>query len=159
MQIRAVQNDIARQDEEIAIQEGRIEVLYDKITLEVTDRRKADEELSGRINVQANQISLVVEKKNGKDVIKAASIVTAINGDTSSIVLSADRIDLRGYVTASQLKATQASIDNLKSGQATATSLRTLNLAVNSGYITLGGSTVYKGSVTIAGTSYNVLRY
>lgn len=159
MQIRAVQNDIARQDQEIAIQEGRLEVLYDQITAEVTDRRNADAELSGRITVQANQISLVVEKKNGKDVIKAASIVTAINNDTSSIVLSADRIDLRGYVTTSQLHATQASIDNLKSGQATATSLRTLNLSVNSGYISLGGSTVYKGSITINGTSYNVLRY
>lgn len=159
MQIRAVQNDIARQDEEIAVQEGRIEVLYDKITMEVTDRRKADAELSGRITVQANRISLVVEKKNGQDVIKSASIIAAINGDESSIVLSADKIDLRGYVTAQQLHATQASIDNLKSGQATATSLKTLNLSVNSGYIHLGGATVYKGKVTIDGVDYNVLRY
>lgn len=159
MQIRAVQNDIARQDEEIAVQEGRIEVLYDKITMEVNDRRKADAELSGRITVQANRISLVVEKKNGKDVIKAASIIAAINDDTSSVTIEADHIDLRGYVTAEKLHATQASIDNLKSGQATATSLKTLNLSVNSGYINLGGANVYKGKVTIDGVDYNVLRY
>ena len=55
MQIRAVQNDIKRQDEEIAVQEAKITVNYDKITQEVTDRREADNVLNASITVTAKQ--------------------------------------------------------------------------------------------------------
>lgn len=44
-------------------------------------------------------VALVVEKKDGENVINSASIVTAINNDTSGISISADRINMKGKVT------------------------------------------------------------
>lgn len=56
--------------------------------------------LSERIEKGEGKISLIVEETDdGGNVIKAASIVTAINEDESSIALSADRIDIDGLVT------------------------------------------------------------
>ena len=63
MRITAVQNDNKRQDQEIAIQEGHIEVLYNKIELEVTDRRNADGELAARITITASEIRSEVENE------------------------------------------------------------------------------------------------
>lgn len=54
--------------------------------------------VSSSISQLANSISLVVDSSNNK--IKAASIVAAINNDTSSVTLSADKINLNGTVSA-----------------------------------------------------------
>ena len=70
------------------------------------------------LQVQANRINLVVEGSGDNAHIKPAAIVAAINTDGSSIRISADKIDLDGYVTASELKAEIATIDNLLSGKA-----------------------------------------
>jgi phage minor structural protein len=143
MEIRAVQNDIEHQEEEIAIQTGRIDVAYNRITAEVIDRRDADNVLAGRIVVQAdritqevtratgaettlggritveadritqevaertsadntlsgritvnsNKVAIVVEEKDGQNVVKSASIITAINADSDATIhLNADKI-------------------------------------------------------------------
>ena len=137
MEIKAVQNDIRNQQEEIWVQQGRLEVAYNRINAEVTDRREADNVLSGRITVQANKISLVVKETSEGDVVNAASIVLGINRQTGSYVkIKADTINLSGYVTATQLSATNAKIDNLLSGRTTATlikagSVQTGTLRVN----------------------------
>lgn len=47
---------------------------------------------------QANKIALVVSESSGSNVINTASIVTAINGD-SSVTIDADRVNLNGYAT------------------------------------------------------------
>lgn len=52
------------------------------------------------LSQQADKIALVVEESQGTNVIKAASIVTAINGATSTVAISADHINLNGAVTA-----------------------------------------------------------
>ena len=69
--------------------------------------------LSSSITQQKDRIDLVVEKKDGKNVIKSASIVTAINGDSSEVIISADHLDLDGYVTASELDTWIQDVDLL----------------------------------------------
>lgn len=103
---------------------GRITVTATAITEEVTARINGDDELSGRIDIHSNQISLVVTQKDGVDVVNTASIVLGINDQTGSYVkIKADTINLSGYVTVSDLNATNASITNLVNGTTVANKL------------------------------------
>ena len=88
------------------------------------------------INVESNRISLVVEGTGSNAYIKPAAIVAAINDGGSSIVISADHINLDGYVKASDITA-----DFLEAKIAGITSLGVQNLAA-SGSISIkdGGS-------------------
>ena len=111
-------------------------------------------QIGSRIKAESDRISLVVSG-TGKDAkIKTASIMTYINEDRSAsgIKLNADRIHLEGYVTTSAIEATNGLISSLRSGQATFS-------LVNTSSIRLAGYSLYLGSVTINGTSYNVVRY
>lgn len=57
------------------------------------------------INVESNRISLVVEGTGANAYIKPAAIVAAINDGGSSVIISADHIDLDGLVRATDLTA------------------------------------------------------
>ena len=121
---------------------SRITQTSDAITAEVTRATSAEGTLSGRIQVNSDKVSVVVEEKDGRNVVKAASIVAGINGQTGSYVkIQADTINLSGYVTASDLAATNASIDNLKTGQSTAVELRSGRMYGGTVYINTGGWT------------------
>lgn len=61
--------------------------------------------LTSSINVQANRISLVVEGTGANAKIKPAAIVTAINNGASSVIISANHINLDGYVKATDITA------------------------------------------------------
>lgn len=137
IKFKAVQNDIEHQEQEIAIQEGHIEVLYNKITLEVTDRREADNELSSKITVTAREIRS--EVKSTKDNLQSqitqnanqielkvskGAIASTINQTAQSVRIQASKINLDGYVTAKELSATNADIANLKSGSSAFTLLK-----------------------------------
>lgn len=65
------------------------------------------ETLSATITMQAGKI----EQK-----VSAGDVASVINQTPQSVLIDADKIDLRGYVTASELQATNASITNLTSG-------------------------------------------
>lgn len=74
------------------------------------DDTDAISSLSGKVDIQAGKVALVVEEKNGTNVIKTASIVTAINDD-SSVTINGNRINLEGAVTISSLDdAAQAAL-------------------------------------------------
>ena len=63
-----------------------------------------DETLYSKLSVQADQIGLVVENVNGTDVVKRAAIIASINEDsTSTVTISADKVNLGAYVLASTL--------------------------------------------------------
>ena len=110
--------------------------------------------------MQADQISLVVEKKNGKDVVKSASIITAINNDGSSIKLSADKINLSGYVTMSKFTSLDGTVQNLKAGNFTGIGIRCGSLSINSAQFTLGVSVVWKSTIKDGdGNDVNVLKW
>jgi hypothetical protein len=72
------------------------------ITAEVTRATDAENTLSGRVSVTENQVGMVVEKKDGKNVIKAASIVAEINKTTgdSNAIIQADHVYLDANKTA-----------------------------------------------------------
>ena len=103
--------------------------------------------MQSSINVNAGKISIVVDDSNN---IKAASIVAAINDEGSSVIIEADHIDLRGYVTASQLNTTNATISNLMSGNTTATTLRAN--AMYGSTINTSGLWVHNGSAYVEAT-------
>ena len=209
LEIKAVQNDIKHQEEEIAIQSGRISVAYNRIDAEVVDRRNADQELNGRITVQANKITAEVTRAQGAETAlsgrititeraitqevtdrtnadrtlsgridvnadkvaivvtddggghyspNSASIVAGINSQTGSYVLiDADTINLSGYVTADELSATNASIDNLKNGTTQATSIRSVSMSTN--IFLMAGTNVTWQTATISGTTIHYLGY
>lgn len=73
--------------------------------------------IASMIQTQADRISLVVTGSGTNAKINPASIVASINADkTSEIIISADHLDLRGLVTASELQAQKARIDSIFSG-------------------------------------------
>lgn len=211
LRLQSVHNDVKNQEEEIAVQTGRIDVAYDKISAEVTDRRNADTQLSGRIDVQADRItaevsqrtagettlssritqeagritlevtnrknadsqlssritqtaesisaevtrakgaegtlsgridvqadriSLVVSGTGDNAKIKPAAIVASINGSQSSVIISANKVNLDGYVTASMLETAFSDVDQMTVNQLTVS---------QSGYFTcLGHNTEWK---------------
>ena len=69
-----------------------------------------NETLYSKISQNATEISLKVAKNN---------IISEINQTAEQITISASKIDLSGYVTASQLSTQSARIDNLISGTTT----------------------------------------
>lgn len=75
---------------------------------------------------------VMVNQINGQSTVKISGDVIDING--SSIVISADRVDLSAYVTISELQATDAKISNLTSGATTASSLKTNLLSASTGF-------------------------
>jgi hypothetical protein len=74
------------------------------------------------------------------------------------VQISADKINLTGYVTASQLNATQADINKLKSGESQATLLKTGSIVVTSS-ISFGGDYLAKRTYTINGTEYRLVTW
>lgn len=123
-------------------------VQNDRIEMEVTQRTEEGARMRSKIEQQADKISLVVSEKDGKNVVNAASIVVGINDQKGSYIkLKADKIDLQGYVTASELSATNARISNMLSGRAIFSSL-----SASSGY--LGNS--HGSSVKIYGETVRI---
>ena len=134
---------------------SKFKVTNDAITAEVTNREKLQKTMTSKITQQADKISLVVEEKDGDNVIKAASIVTAINADGSSIKLDADRIHLEGYVTAHDLEVVNGRVSNLISGQAAFTKVVTAQLNATSFHYS--GADISLQTVTINGTTIHYL--
>ena len=60
--------------------------------------------------------------------VSAGDISSTINQTAQSVLIQASKIDLQGYVTASQLSAVEADITNLKSGATTALQLHALTI-------------------------------
>jgi len=66
------------------------------ISAEVTRATAAEGALSGRVDVEAGKIALVVSSTQDGNVINSASIVAAINSAESSVAISASKIKLSG---------------------------------------------------------------
>jgi hypothetical protein len=132
---------------------SRITQTANEIRSEVT---ASEAGLSSRITQNANKVAIVVDDNNN---LKTAAIVAGINDQSGSYVkISADTIDLSGYVTASQLSATNAAIDNIISGNTTINRCITGALYANSSFTCLQHGVYWQG-VTINGVSYHLLGY
>jgi phage minor structural protein len=191
--LRAYQNDLDDLDNDVKLMDTTLTITAEGLKAEVTDRRNADEklntsitqtakevtievnrakkaegELSGKITVNANKIALVVTETGQGYTVNSASIVAGINsGHGSYIKLAADTINLSGYVTASELSATNAKINNLTSGRSTAAELNATRShlgnceapILRSYDFTYQSHSISIKTVTIGGTTYHLLGY
>ena len=147
---------------------AKITVQADRITSEVSNRLSAESQLSSRITQTATAITAEVNARVNADTalssritVNAAGIetkvskngvISAINQTAESVTIQASKINLSGYVTASQLDATNATISSLRTGSATFSLMNATNAR-------LAGYSLYLGTVTISGTQYNVVRW
>ena len=153
---------------------AKITVQADRITSEVSNRLSAESQLSSRITQTATAITAEVNARVNADTalssritVNAAGIetkvskngvISAINQTAESVTIQASKINLSGYVTASQLDSTNAEISNLKSGVTTAAKLSATTLQCNTSFNCYGHnlSLIQK---TIDGTTYHFLGY
>lgn len=115
---------------EVSDSENRTNSRITQTATEIRSEVTASEAgLSSRITQNANKVSIVVDDNNN---LKTASIVAGINDQSGSYIkLQADKIDLSGYVTASDLSATNAEINNLKAGQSKFTFLNATSAGID----------------------------
>ena len=138
---------------------SKFRVTDNRISAEVAARTAEGNQLRSEIKVQKDKISLVVTETAGGYKVNSASIVAGINGQTGSYIkLKADKIDLSGYVTASQLNAVNAKINNLLSGQTLAGSIRANQLAASSSF-SLQGHAHNNSTITIDGINYHIVTW
>lgn len=104
--------------------------------------------IESRFIQQDEKIGMVVEEKDGELVVNAASIVAGINSQdktsTSYVDISADKINLTGYVKATDIEAEKAVIDQLISRSGYSGKLYVGDLSVTS---TVSALTVAAGYV------------
>ena len=162
----SIQSEVSARTQADTNLSSRITQNAESISAEVTRAGTAEATLSGRIQVNADKVSLVVKETSQSGVyeIDSASIVLGINGQTGSYVkIKAKTIDLDGYVTVSELNATDARIDNLLNGTTTATTIRATNTYFGSssgGNVHIYGQTVRVYSVVdTAGNTHHVFGY
>lgn len=124
---------------------SRITETASSIRSEVADTTAS---LRSSIQQQAGRIDLVVSGSGSSASIKVQAITDAIN--QSSVTISADRINLEGYVTATELGVTDAKIENLKAGITQATILWANTL--KGGTLQVGATPYGASSLTIDGT-------
>lgn len=106
------------------------------------------------------QVSLLVEERNGQNVLKRAAIIAAINNGTSEVGISADKIILDGQTLATKFAALNATVQNLDAGTITSEQLETVTANVvdrlESGDVVVHGTLYYNrivGNVTIVSSN------
>ena len=125
--------------------DGELETIY----LRATQLEKDVETAKSQIAVNAEGIESRVEK--GK-------LISSINQTAETIQIQASKINLSGYVTASQLSATNATINNLMTGVTEASALKAslVNGTTVSGtygrfdYLYHGGNQIFRRSIEVS---------
>ena len=84
-----------------------------------------ENQLMSKINVQAGRIDLVVTGSGSSASINIQAIVDGIN--QSAVTISADKINLNGYVTTSMLEAAFQDVDQIACDQLSVTNYMTLD--------------------------------
>ena len=151
---------------------SRITQNTNEISAEVTNRQAADTALSGRITVNSDKVSLVVKETSatGSYEIDSASIVLGINSQSGSYVkIQAAKINLSGYVTATELNATNATIQNLTNGTTqanhldgslvTGTTVTARNSLIANTNFSFKNHAISFKTITIDGTTYHLMGY
>ena len=107
-------------------------------------------EATAKIEVMDGEIDLKVDK---------SGVINSINVSTEGVVIKGTKISLEGTVWAQELAAVSADVDELSAGDFTGVSMKCFTMAVNSNYMTLGGSTISKQTYTIDGVDYKLLHW
>jgi len=143
---------------------SRIKQTEGNITAEVQNRMNADTLLRGAIEVNANKVGMIVTAKSGGGYeLNRAAIIAAINEDgTSTATISADKIDLQGYVTATDLSADAADFMDVYVGDLHSDGTVHFEEMVGSGTSTIEAASltalasIYLGETDISNALYDV---
>lgn len=126
--------EINKIEERVSSAEINIDGANAQITLKAS---QTDLDALGN-RVSSAESSIEVNADNIKLKVSKNGVISSINQTAESIKISASKIELSGYVTASQLSALEARFDNLTSGVTQAALINTQNLMCN-GPVTLRG--------------------
>jgi len=152
--LKAAQRDLDDTKADLAATEIKVTAQGASITSNTTRLNQQGERITtaeAKIEVNANAITQKVSK---------GDISSTINQTAQGVLIQASKINLSGYVTASDLAATNATISNLMSGDSTATKLVCGSFRITSGYaFQYGSSTISKSTLNIGGTDYHVLTW
>lgn len=101
---------------------------------------KADATIVDALGSRVSSAEVNIDGMNAQIGLKVSKngVISAINLSSESATIKASKINLEGYVTASQLSALEARFDNLTSGVTVASILHAENLMCN-GPVTLRG--------------------
>ena len=92
-----IQLEVKRASEKEGELSSRLTLEADRITQEVTRAKAEEGELSSRITVEADRIEQIVTAVGDEyEEVTPASIIQSINEDTSSIKISADKVEIAG---------------------------------------------------------------
>lgn len=126
---------------------SRVTQMAGQIQTEVTARTAQGQTFSSAISQLANKIALVVTGEGANAQVSSAAIILAVNGNTgSSATISADKVNLEGYVTATYIDTEKAVVDSLISNTGCA---QTIRLTGQTGMVATGAINV--GSVSSTG--------
>lgn len=120
---------------EVANTQGQLSVVSqkaDEVSIEVANARGGEATLGARLAVTDQAIT---------SKVSAGDIASAINQTAQSVLIQAQKIDLQGYVTASQLQAEIGSFYNASTG------------TLSASWITVQGGQI--GNLTVSG-SFNL---
>ena len=134
---------------------GKSETLYSRIT-QTASSIKA--EVSKKVDKTTYEAYVKVTAKSIESKVSAGNIASTINQTAQSVTIKASKIDLSGYVTASELEATNATITNLTSGTTAAAALKGNDIYANSG-LRLKGYWLHNSTITISGVNYNIVTW
>lgn len=134
---------------------GKSETLYSRIT-QTASSIKA--EVSKKVDKTTYEAYVKVTAKSIESKVSAGNIASTINQTAQSVTIKASKIDLSGYVTASELEATNATITNLTSGTTTAAALKGNNIYATNG-LKLGSYWLHNSTITINKVNYNIVTW
>lgn len=120
---------------------------------------KADQTVVDDVSSTVRNVSLALDAANAEIalMVRKDSVISAINLSTEGALIQAPKINLVGYVTASELAATNAEIANLTAGYTRAGWIRAQNLdasiMADLAAMRLGGDAVTKAYITMGSVS------
>lgn len=134
---------------------GKSETLYSRIT-QTASSIKA--EVKKKVDKTTYEAYVKVTAKSIESKVSAGNIASTINQTAQSVTIKASKIDLSGYVTASELEATNATITNLTSGTTAAAALKGNDIYANSGF-RLRNYWLHNSTITIDKVNYNIVTW
>lgn len=132
-------------DDNVNMWQSKLNVQANRITSEVSRATEAEGSLSSRIT----QTAEAIESK-----VSAGDIASTINQTAQSVLIEASKINLVGYVTASELSATNATISNLVNGVTQANHIWAGTITGSS--VSVSGSLTLDSGATLSVDGYSV---
>ena len=119
----------------------------------------------------------VTESQIRSEVVGKDGVISAINQSAEAITISAGRVDLQGYVTATSLETNYLTASQIQAAYATVANLNATNTwitnltngttqagyihtaTLSTGVLTFGGYNLRRGYLTVDGTTFSVVMW